>query len=319
MRRGPEPSLRVDSTHASGWTKVDRTPRGVGLSKAAAPDGVTVAADRPVWRPVYGGPVAVHEAVMVSDGALVLVAGPGVARTLKAPVLTQAFDRRPPGLSRVSGAAKSNAGLLFSDDGWRTVVLPSLGDILPDLGAGPAALRQHGRVVAFLRDGEVVEAVLPEGAVAARHPGEVGALAYLGNGQLVVAAGSSVGAPGIAAGDGSPVVALATAVEAHRVLARHADGSCSVWDGDADSPRAVWSPPFQGPATIALSPDGKMAAVGTPFAEPAVACVVEALTGEVLLGVELGRGIAIGPGGTVVVGGEWGVLWLDTVIDEENA
>jgi hypothetical protein len=62
-----------------------------------------------------------------------------------------------------------------------------------------------------------------------------------------------------------------------------------------------------------------MAAVGTPFAEPAVAAVVDALSGAVLLGVEDGRGVAIGAGGSVVVGGPWGVLWCDPVVNEEGA
>jgi hypothetical protein len=320
MRRASgEPSLRVDGANASGWVRVDRTSRGMGLAPAPAPDGVRVAGDRPVWHPVFGAPIAVHEAVMVAGGGLVLIAAPGVARSLKAPGLSQAFDRRPPGLMRVAGASRSNAGLLFSDDGWRAVVLPSLGDILPDLGPGPVALRADGRVVAFSRDGEVLEAALPDGTVAARHAGEVGALTYRADGSLIVGRGAAVGPPDIDASDGSPVVALAAAAEAPTVLARHADGTCSLWTGDSDGSTATWTPPVQGPASISLSPDGTMAAIGTPFAEPAVACVVDAVTGEVLLGVEQGRGIAIGPGGCVAVGGEWGVLWLDTVTEEENA
>lgn len=319
MRRAPaEPSLRVDGTHATGWTTVSRTSRGVGLAPAPAPDGVRMAAARRVWHPIYGAPLAVYEAVMVADGALVLVAAPGVARSLKAPVLSQAFDRRPPGLASVAGASRSNAGLLLSDDGWRAVVLPSLGDILADLGAGPVALRPDGRVVAFLRDGEVVEAALPDGNVVARHPGDVGALAYLPDGRLVAGCGSLVGAPGTSAGEGSPVVALAAAAEAFSALALHADGTCSLWTGEGGTPAATWTPPGDGAASIALSPDGALAAVGMPSAPSPCACVVDAHSGEVLLGVDQGRGIAVGPGGHVAVGGEWGVLWLDPVTDEEN-
>lgn len=319
MRRAPEaPSLRVDGADASGWVRLDRSPRGVGLATAAPPEGVRVADERPAWRPVYGAPIAVHEAVMVADGALVLVAAPGVARSLKAPGLAQAFDRRPPGLMRVAGASRSNAGLLFSDDGWRAVVLPSLGDVLPDLGGGPVALRPDGRAVAYVRDGQVMEATLPDGTVVARHEGAVGALAYRADGRLMAGVGARVASPGDPAGDGSPVVALAAASESLSVLARHADGTCSLWNDDG-APRATWMPPCQGPASIALSPDGRWAAVGTPFAEPAVAAVVDALSGAVLLGVDEGRGVAIGPGGTVVVGGEWGVLWCDPVVDEESA
>lgn len=319
MRRASAtPSLRVDGTNASGWVKVDRTPRGMGLTPATPPADVRMAGSAPSWHPIYGAPLAVHEAAMVADGALVLVAAPGVARSLNAPVMSQAFDRRPPGLSRVVGASRANAGLLFSDDGWRAVVLPSLGDMLSDLGAGPVALRPDGRVVAFARDGEVVEAALPAGTVVEHHAGEVGALAYLPDGRLMAGAGAGVDAPGAAARDGSPIVALAAAAEAMRVLARHADGSCSVWEAPGN-PLATWGPPCAGPLSIALSPDGRMAALGTPFAEPAMACVVDTLSGEVLLGVEQGRAIAIGPGGSVVVGGEWGALWCDLVSDQEDS
>lgn len=319
MRRASAaPSLRVDGTNASGWVKIDRTPRGMGLTPAKPPADVRMAGSAPSWHPIYGAPLAVHEAAMVADGALVLVAAPGVARSLNAPAMSQAFDRRPPGLSRVVGASRANAGLLFSDDGWRAVVLPSLGDMLPDLGAGPVALRPDGRVVAFARDGEVVEVALPAGTVVERHAGEVGALAYLPDGRLMAGAGSGVDAPGSAARDGSPIVALAAAAEAMRVLARHADGSCSVWEAPG-KPLATWGPPCAGPLSIALSPDGRMAALGTPFAEPAMACVVDTLSGEVLLGVEQGRAIAIGPGGSVVVGGEWGALWCDLVSDQEDS
>jgi hypothetical protein len=268
---------------------------------------------------VYGAPVAVHEAVVVADGGLVLVASPGVARTLRAPGLQQAFDRRPPGLMRVAGASRSNAGLLLSDDGWRAVVLPSLGDLLPDLGTGPVALRPDGRRLAFARDGEVVEAGLPDGDVVERHEGEAGALAYLADGRLVAGLGARIGPPGGTVRDGSPVVALAAAAEALRLLARHADGTCILWEGDGDDPVAAWASPVQGPASIALSADGAMAAIGTPFAEPAVAAVVDTRDGSVLLGVEDGRGVAIGPGGSVVLGGEWGVLWLEPVVDDEEA
>lgn len=319
MRRtSAAPSLRVDGTNASGWVKVDRTPRGMGLSPAKPPPDVRMAAPAPSWHPTYGAPLAIHEAAMVADGALVLVAAPGVARSLNAPVMSQAFDRRPPGLSRVVGASRANAGLLFSDDGWRAVVLPSLGDMVSDLGAGPIALRPDGRAVAFASDGEVVELALPAGSEAERCTGEVGALAYLADGRLMAGVGAGVDAPGSTPLGGSPVVALAAAAESMRVLARHADGTCSLWESPG-APLATWTPPCAGPLSIALSPDGKMAALGTPFAEPAMACVVDALSGEVLLGVEQGRGIAIGPGGSVVVGGEWGALWCDLVNDQEDS
>ena len=55
----------------------------------------------------------------------------------RAPRMHVIHDRRPPGLDRVVGAPGANAGLLHGADGWRAVVLPSLGDIAADLGDGP--------------------------------------------------------------------------------------------------------------------------------------------------------------------------------------
>ena len=317
MRRGaPSSAVRVDPSNAPRWGRVAHGPRGLGLGAAPVPEGVSIA-DGPAWHPVYAAPFAVTQAVVVAGGDIVLVASPGVARTLRAPSMQQAFDRRPPGLDRVAGASRSNAGLLHADDGWRAVVLPSLGDVLPDLGPGPAALRPDGRVVAAVRDGGIVELGLPGGEEIARHPGEPDALAYVADGTLVVALGVGVGAPGGSVRAGSPVVALAAAAEAPVVLARHADGSCSLWEGGADQPVGTWTPPFDGPLSISLSPDGALAGVGTPFADPAGAAVVDARSGAVLLAVEGARAVALAPEG-VVIGGEWGVMWLAPVDEEES-
>jgi hypothetical protein len=290
----------------------------MGLVPASPPEGVRLAPAAPSWRPAAGAPYAAHEVVVVAAGALALAAGPGVARTLRLPGLQLAFDRRPPGLSRVAGAPLANAGLLLDADGWRAVVLPSLGDLLPGLGAGPVALRPDGRRVAFATDGSVVEVGLPGGEVVERHDGETEALAYLCDGRLVAGLGGAVGPPGGPARDGSPIVALAAAASAARVLARHADGTLSLWDADADTPASAWTPPVAEPLAIGLSADGELAAVGTPAAEPAAAAVLLARDGSVLLGVAGARALAFAPRGRgLLAGGEWGVMWLEHSGEEE--
>jgi len=62
-------------------------------------------------------------------------------------------------------------------------------------------------------------------------------------------------------------------------FARHADGSCSLWDVESRERIASWTPTMLGPLSISLSPDGQLAAMGTPFAEPSAACLVRTADG----------------------------------------
>jgi hypothetical protein len=291
---------------------VEPGPRGIRLAPAPAPDGLAQAPGPPL-RPVRGAPVPAHEVAIAAGGALAVLAAPGVARSLRVADLAVAFDRRPPGLSRVGGAALANAGLLLADDGWRAVVLPSLGDLVAGLGPGPVALRADGRRVATLRDGVIEEIDLPGPVEAGRH--EVaeapGALAYAADGRLLVAHGAAVGAPPTAGGEGSPVVALAAAAAAPRALARHADGSCSLWDVGGGTRLASWSAPMAGPLAMSLSADGALAALATPFATPAAACVVRADDGALVHHMAEARAVALLPSGAgLLVAGDWGTMWL---------
>ena len=112
---------------------------------------------------------------------------------------------------------------------------------------------------------------------------------------------------------GSPIVALASAARAPRALARHADGSCSLWSLDDGGRLGVWPGPLAGPCAIGLSEDGTLGALGTPFATPAAACVVRAEDGALVHHLAEARAIAVAPGGdAVLVGGEWGTALLAT-------
>lgn len=309
MRRSAPPqNVRVDGTDPGPWARVADGPRGLGLERVPAPEGIALAPDERLLRPVKGVPFATHEAQIVADGSLVLTVSPNLARSIRLPDMVGQFDRRPPGLMRLAGASLANAGMLLDDAGWRVVVLPSLGDLAADLGPGPVAIRADGRRVAVVHDDGLFELEIPGAATAqvetAHSPG---AIAYAADGTLLVASGAGFGGEG-----GSPVVALTTACAAPRALARHGDGSCSLWDTDTRERLGSWTPVILGPLSIGLSADGELASMGTPFADPAAACVVRAVDGALVRHVEGARTIALDPAGKgLLVGGEWGALWLE--------
>ena len=309
MRRSAPPqNIRVDGTDPGPWARVAHGPRGLGLERVAAPEGVELAPDQRLLRPVKGVPFATHEAQIVADGALVLTVAPNLARSIRLPDMVGQFDRRPPGLMRLAGASLANAGMLLDDAGWRVVVLPSLGDLAADLGPGPVAIRADGRRVAVVHDGALFELEIPGAAtVQVETTTAPGAIAYAADGTLLATAGA-----GFAGQEGSPIVALTTACAAPRALARHGDGSCSLWDTGTRERLGSWTPVILGPLSIGLSADGELASMGTPFADPAAACVVRATDGALVRHIEGARTIALDPAGKgLLVGGEWGALWLE--------
>lgn len=317
MRRGGEPTLQVDPASIPAFSRVERSHRGLRLAPApppadAAPDG------GPALRLRAGAPAAVHEAVVVAGGALVLAAAPGVAVTLRIPQMTVVHDRRPPGLDRVAGASAANAGLLHGADGWRAVVLPSLGDVAAGLGPGPVAIRADGRRIAAAVDGGVEEWDLGAPDPVARHEGRPEALCYTADGTLVAGAGGAVVAPGGGPAPGSTIVSLSSAAAAPRVVALHEDGSVTVWEPGTPQPVAAWRSPLPGSGPPALSPDGALVALGTPAGEAPAACLLRADDGALVRRVEDARVIAFSPAGDgMVVGGDWGCAWL-TPLEEDS-
>ena len=309
MRRSAPPqNVRVDGTDAGPWARVAHGPRGLGLERVAAPEGVALVPDERLLRPVKGVPFATHEAKIVADGTLVLTVAPSLARSIRLPDMVGQFDRRPPGLMRLAGASLANAGMLLDDAGWRVVVLPSLGDLAADLGPGPVAIRADGRQVAVVHDDTLFVLEIPGAATTQVETAQTpGAIAYAADGTLLVASGAGFGGE-----DGSPIVALTTACAAPRALARHGDGSCSLWDTDNREQLGSWTPVILGPLSIGLSADGALASMGTPFADPAAACVVRAFDGAMVRHIDGARTIALDPAGKgLLVGGEWGALWLE--------
>ncbi len=317
MRRGGPPMLAVDPAAVPAFSRVERGARGLRFAPLVPPAGAATEPGAPL-RVHAAAPAGMRLASIVADGALVLAAGVGVAYSLGAPRMHVVHDRRPPGLDRVIGAPGANAGLIHGADGWRAVVLPSLGDIAPDLGEGPVAIRPDGRRIAVAVDGGIEEHDIGSDGIAARHEGSADALCYLATGDLLVAAGARVEAPGLAAAEGSPIVELAAASAAPRVAARHADGSISVWDPGAAGPVAMWPSPLPDSGSIALSADGSLVAIGTPDGDDPAASLCDALDGAQVRRVDGARLIAPAPeAGTILVAGDWGCAWLKPL--EENS
>lgn len=313
MRRGAPPVLRLDAARAPAFSRVAPGAHGLRFAPEDPPAGE--AAPGPDLQPKAGAPVPAHEVIVVAAGRLVLAAAPGVARTLAAPDMRVIHDRRPPGLDRVAGASGANAGLLRADAGWRATVLPSLGDIVADLGPGPVAIRGDGRRIATARDGALWELEVGAEGASARLEETAEALAYAADGALIAASGGALraagGGPG-GAGGAAPVVALATAAAAPRAAALHGDGSVSVWSCDGAPERlALWPAPLPSAAGIGMSPDGAEVALGSGAAAEAAAVVARAADGALVRRVAGARTLAFSPdGGGLAVAGDWGCAWL---------
>lgn len=314
MRRGAPPGLRLDVGAVPAFASVARGSRGLGLVPAAGPEGE--AAPGPDLRLVHGAPTPLTSISVVAGGQLAVGSTPGVAHTFRVPSMEAVHDRRPPGLSRVAGAVLSNAALLEADDGWRAVVLPSLGDIAADLGPGPVALRGDARRLAVAAAGRIVEVALPEGSEDADHDSPADALCFAGE-VLMLAAGAAVGPVGTAPSDGAAVVALAGAASAPRAAALHEDGTVSIWSADGESV-AAWRSPLPEARDIALSADGETLAVGGDPGDDPVAALLRASDGAWVRRVAGARGMSPAPDGSgVAVCGDWGAVWLKTVEEDE--
>lgn len=307
MRRVvPPPRLRISQAAHPPLGRIVHGPDGLGLGALSLPDG-TPTAD---WGPIalsVGSPYKTSGLSSAANGAIVLSWLPGVVQTIVVPDLAQAFDRRPPGAAEARGAAAANAALVRAADGWRAVVLPSLGDRLPDLGAGPVAISADARQVAVAEADQTVVVPLAGGPPLARHPGAADALAYAGP-RLWVARGQAVGpADGEATECESAVVALAGAGSCDRVLALDAEGLVSRY-GEGEPP-ARWEPVIADVSAISLSDDGEWATVAGPQA----VAVVRADSGAVGVYLAGASAIAFVRGDRLVVGGDWGMALLITV------
>lgn len=321
MRRGAaEPMLAVHPARAPAFARVERGPRGVRLVPVEVPADVPQAPGADLVLE-SAAPVALRAAALVAGGTWVLGVGAlgGVAYSLALPRIRVVHDRRPPGLDAVAGAADVNAGVLHADGGWRAVVLPSLGDVAADLGDGPVAMRADGRRLAVVSGDGIEEFPVGGDGAADRHAGAARALAYAGDGTLLVARGAAVGTPDVAPQDGPAVIALAGAAAAPRAAALHEDGTVTVWESAGTEPVARWAAPVAGAAAIALSPDGERVELGVPVGDAPAAGIARAADGALVRRVEGARVVAATPAQDgLLVAGDWGCAWLIDLPDPKE-
>lgn len=318
MRRGgPPPGLRIDRGNVPPWAEVVGGPNGLTLAEAPAPSGRDLAPG-PTLRVERGAPVAVRTLGAAADGELLLATSPGVAWSIRTVDLSVIHDRRPAGLDGGRPVGMANAAVLHAADGWRAVVMPSLGDIAADLGPGPVALRGDGRRIAVAIDGGVEEVTLPSGDEPVHHEGEVSAMTYSDAGDLLVARGSAVGPPGVEPKDGSPITELAPAARAGVLAAAHEDGTITVWSTAEAVPEQIGRHHWPaGPRTVSLSLEGEHLALAYPDGdgdEPPFVAVVRASDGALVRWIAGARAIALGADGVAcAVGGDWGIAWLTPI------
>jgi hypothetical protein len=306
----PPQRLRIQAAASPPICRLAAGRDGLVLSPIAVPGGATVCA-WPAVRLSVASPYPTAGLSTAAGGAMVLSWLPGVVRSIVVPDLAQAFDRRPPGLAEARGAGRANAALLRADDGWRAVVLPSLGDRISDLGPGPAAISASAQQVAVCDAGTTVVVPLAGGPPRAEYPGAADALAFAGE-ELWLSRGGAVAPAGaLGPGDGLPVRALAGAAGASRVVALDADGGVRCVGPGSGASR--WRPVIGEVHAISLSDDGEWATLAGPEA----VAVVRAGDGAVGVYVSGASAVAMASDRRIVVGGAWGLALIVPV--EESA
>ncbi len=304
MRRVMPPRrLRIHTAASPPVCRLAGGRDGLALAAAAAPAGAPVC-EWPQIQLSVASPYPTAGLSATASGKMVVSWLPGVVQSIVLPELSQAFERRPPGLAEARGAGRANAALLRADDGWRAVVLPSLGDRLSELGPGPAAISARAQQIAVYDAGTTVVLPLAGGAPLAEYRGEIDALAFAGEQLWLARHGAVAPAVSLSPGGGAPVRHLAGAAGAERVLALTADGDVlCLGPGEY---RAGWRPVIADVHDISVSDDGEWA---TLAGHGAVA-VVRASDGAVGVYVTGASSIAVAADRRIVVGGEWGMALI---------
>lgn len=309
MRRAAPPGLRLDPAQSPSIARIVPGPRGLRLERAE----VRGADVDPIHElsPIAGAPFRADAVAAVAGGRMALVATDGVAASVGLPEVRVVHDRRPPGLDAITGAAGANAGLVRVAGAWRAVVLPSLGDLVADLGSGPVAIRGDGRRVAHLAGGAIVERAVPEGEIVSETPGAAEALCFTEQGALLAAHGAAIGPPGLAPGDGPPITRLVAASGAPRACSIDAGGAITVWDTDALVPLSRLESPVEGLALTGMSPEGDRVVL-CGGAGLALSVVLRTSTGRVAAWIDGARGLDLLPDDSgIVICGDFGVVLLN--------
>lgn len=305
MRRAAPPGLRLDPAVGPAIARVAPGAQGLRLRPAENPPGSV--APMHDLRPAGGAPFRATWVEAVSAGRMALVGAAGIAASVTLPEVDVVHDRRPPELDAVVGAASANAGLVRVEGAWRALVLPSLGDLVADLGPGPVAIRADGRMVAAAADGAIVQRSVPDGTVVARVEGVADALCLTDTGDVLVAAAGLVGPPGTTPGDGPHVRALRAAADAPRAVSLDASDELAVWDTATATPILRVASPIAGARLGGLSADGELVALSG--GAHGVSAVLRTSTGAVAAWIEGAHGVAVVPDG-VLVCGEFGIVML---------
>ncbi len=299
----PPQRLRIHQAACPSVCRLVRGRDGLSLGPGSAPSGTAVC-DWPWIQLAVASPYPTAGLSSSAGGAMVLAWLPGVVQSIVLPDLAQAFDRRPPGLAEARGAGRANAALLRADDGWRAVVLPSLGDRISELGPGPVAISASARQVAVHDAGTTVVMPLAGGSPLAEYPGEVDALAFAGE-ELWVSRGGAVAPAGsLQPGTEVPIRALAGAADRARVLALGAADELRCVSAGAAT--TTWRPAVDDVRAISLSDDGAWATLAGPEA----VAIVRATDGAVGVYVTGASAIAMAADRRIVVGGGWGLALI---------
>lgn len=314
-RGGTAAHLRFEASGVPSIGKLVLGRQGLKLAETDPPPGIEVGTDEPLTltgaTPVTGSFCALGDHERVA-----LIGRHGALACLAWPSFSLLHERRPPGLDALIPAVGRNAALVHADGGWRAVVLPSLGDIVHELGDGHASIRHDGQQMAVADDGVIKELSLPDGEILNEIVGPVDGLAYSADGHLLTAAGGEIGRPGCAVEHGSEIAALATASAAEVGASLHDDGHVSVWATEGCDLVGTFPSPIAA-SLMSLSPDGSKIVLSSGEGDQPRIAVLRASDGALIQWIEGARAAVAPSTGGYLITGDWGTAKIELSIAED--
>lgn len=314
-RGGTAAPMKFEAAGVPTVSKLVLGARGLRLAETDPPAAVEIGDDDPLT--LSGAtPVPGTICALADHDRVALVARPGALACLAWPSFNLLHERRPPGLDGLRAAAGRNAALVHADGGWRAIVLPSLGDIVSDLGDGFAAIRHDGQRVAVAHDGLIQQRSVPDGEVVDEVAGPADGLAYAPEGHLLTAAGGEIGRPGCAVEHGSQIADMATASGAPVGASLHDDGHVSVWATEGCELVGTFPAPFPA-SSVSLSPDGSRVVLGSGGGDEQRVAVMRASDGALLWSIEGARSAVAPAAGGLLITGDFGSARLELSVAED--
>ncbi len=314
-RGGTAAPLRFEASGVPIIAKLVLGRQGLKLAEIDPPAGFEVAKDDPLTL-TGATPVPGEFCALGDHERVALIGRSGALSCLAWPSFNLLHERRPPGLDKLVPAAGRNAALVHADGGWRAIVLPSLGDLIYDLGDGHASIRHDGQQMAVAHDGVIRELALPDGEVLNEIAGPVDGLAYASDGHLLTAAGGEIGRPGCAVEHGSEISALATASAAEVGASLHDDAHVSVWAAEGCDLVGTFPAPFAAEA-MSLSPDGTKIVLSSGQGEDPRVAVLRSSDGALVQWIEGARAAAAPSTGGYLITGDWGTAKIELSVAED--